>query len=406
MRGNFTAPIDAGVPGAADTYTGDFSAGDTWYVRVDGARADTGDFTLSVQGPWPSRPSGAASVATLYTNQNGDATLPAGQIAGPGQFDLYHVAFGSAGTATFHTTGSTDTLMAYYSSYGAPTLTDDDDGAGVNALVSTGVSAARDLELLVGGYGASTGAYGLSVDGPSPSVSAVSIAPGYNTGSANGSIGSSAEADFYTFAAPEAGSWTVTVTPASGFHPTMSVYDAAGAPIGGSFTDPLDAGLAGATVVWTGELAEGDAVYVRVDGLGSATGSYGLAVEGPANNVPVSHDDHPLRRRRRGQRLHRHLRRPPRRLGPLRRRHRPDAQLPRGRPHQRHAHQGRRRGRARQHAARPGREPGLAPGRERERDAERLHRHRLGRAVRLGPPVQVRVEWPPSTTARRPPRRA
>ncbi len=287
VRGNFTAPIDAGVPGAADTYEGDFSVGETWYVRVDGAGADTGDFTLSVQGPWPSRPSNAATVATLYTNQNGDATVPSAQIAGPGQFGLYHVAFGSAGAATFQTTGSTDTLLAYYDGYGSPTLTDDDGGAGANALVSTDVSAARDLELLVGGYGASTGAYGLSVNGPSPSVSSVSIAPGYNSGSASGSIGSSTDSDFYTFTAPESGSWSVTVTPAAGFHPTMSVYDAAGDPIGGTFTDPLDAGLAGAAVVWTGDVEEGDAVYVRVDGLGSATGTYGLAVEGPANNVPT-----------------------------------------------------------------------------------------------------------------------
>ncbi len=294
VRGNFTAPIDAGVAGAADTYSGDLSAGETYYVRVDGYGAETGDFALSVHGPWPDRPAGAASSTTVYTNQDGDATVPGNAIAAAGQFDVFHVAFGGAGAATFQTTGSTDTLMAYYRYTGAPSLTDDDSGPGANALVSASVPAGRDLELLVGGYGASTGGYGLSVDGPSAAVNTVSIAPGYNSGSAGGSIGSAAECDFYSFTAPEAGSWTVTVTPAGGFHLTMSVYDAAGQPIGGTFTDPIDAGLAGAEVAWTGDLDEGQAVYVRVDGLGPATGTYGVAVQGPANNVPTLTSISPL----------------------------------------------------------------------------------------------------------------
>ncbi len=162
---------------------------------------------------WPSAPYYAPPDRVLYTNQNGDLTIGGYSISWPGELDGFDLYFNTAGPVTIATTGSTGTAMGLYEGAGAPALTDEGGGAGVNASVSTTAAAGQDMGVLVRGYAdTETGSYGLTVNGPAPTVTPIAISSDTNSGGATGSVDGEFDYAFYSFTATEDGTWTSTST--------------------------------------------------------------------------------------------------------------------------------------------------------------------------------------------------
>ena len=236
---------------------------------------------LLLAATWPAAPFAVEEDLELYVNQNGDASVTGERIYPVGDQDAWSVFFDNSGEATFETTGSMDTEMAFYDGAGAPDLTDDDGGDNNNAKIPTTVLPWTQYLLRVAGYNDTRkGSYGMEVDGPAASAVAVTILPGTQSGSTTGNIGDTYDYDFCSFVPTVSGYWQVTVAPTgTSWDPTFNMYDSAGNPVAGDFTSPVDHWGDGSTERWTGMLSAGCEYFVRVDGFGGSTGNFMLSAE-------------------------------------------------------------------------------------------------------------------------------
>ena len=224
--------------------------------------------------PWPVAAAEPAATTEVYVNQFGRARLPL-QSLPAGAAHRYQLVFDDPGAARISTAGTLRTQLALYQGSGSPRRVSAGGAAG-GAIISTSVQSkeifsvavrARDSQL--------AGTYGLSVAGVEHAiVRNLVIRPKTGAGGFRTTISSPGDADFYEFTATRAGNWRVSIVPQRSLDATLNVFDAAGNPIGGTFTSAISAGGAGATETWTGKVAAGQQYFIRIDGQGGGMGYY------------------------------------------------------------------------------------------------------------------------------------
>ena len=224
-----------------------------------------------VQG-WPEAPfAGGFQRATVYANQLGDAIVT-GTIK-EGEFHGYEIYYDDPGQLKLDITGSVKTKLAFYGNYG-----------GLPTKESSGSFAvpvpADKRSLYIGVLGTSAGTYTLKLDGPLQFLNKTVLKN--NAGSNGSTISSSGDSDFFSFTTTTAGVWVVEAIPDKAVKPLdveMMLYDAAGKPIAGTFTKPINNGGRGFHERWKGKLKASSRYYLRVDGVGDwITEDYGFGV--------------------------------------------------------------------------------------------------------------------------------
>lgn len=237
----------------------------------------------SINTDWPASPFAAAlDRATIYVNQYGQATLPNQTLSSTAGYDVF---FDDGGPITLTTTGVTSTDVAYYEGTGGyPQFVNDTGGRRGTTAVAGTVSGNKDLDhIAVRPHAAgTTGAFTLHVDGVPEGVPyPLSMSSKSDAGSSGSDISGTYDYDIYKFKLPRNGNYLFQVDPNGKVLDTsMNVYDNAGNPIGGTFTQPINSAGPGQIDSWTGiGLQGGQTYWLRVDGVNDQAGGYGVSVQ-------------------------------------------------------------------------------------------------------------------------------
>lgn len=236
--------------------------------------------------PFPTYPFGGQP---LITNQFGDASY---NVTSPDGTDLFMVRLGDPGTrATFSTSGSANTTLAYYGDESCPNIVDYDSGSGNNASITTNTPDDTVFEAGVVGLAVLTQdstPYTVHVNADSPSSQALSISSTSRRGEETFEHSlNNGEAQWVRFTATHTGTWTVSARSDWG-DLALSLFNAAGSALHSSSTgDPhewIDNTYDGGTESHTLTLNASETVYLRIDPTG---GFYQLqnvhvAVQGPS----------------------------------------------------------------------------------------------------------------------------
>jgi hypothetical protein len=216
---------------------------------------------------WPAAPFAAQLRAGIYVNQWGVATVSSQSLI---PFSAYSVWFDDGGPITVSTTGRVTTDVSFYDETGYPILANTRGRSSRSTTVTTEVSPDKLLNYIgvrphVAG---ARGTFTLHVAGP----------PEGEWSDPGGSdISGTYDYDFYRYRLSHGGDWMVTVKPSSHLDVSINVYDAAGNPIGGTFTSAIDAAGPGRAETWTGVGLSKGTYYVRVDGTNNRRGTYGVS---------------------------------------------------------------------------------------------------------------------------------
>lgn len=152
-------------------------SGRRYYIVVDGYRASTGQYTLTLQAPVAPPPprddhanAGQFSYATripiLASSGNG---LGGGVIESYGDTDLFKITAAGSGTlwVRINPHAGLDAIARAYDSRGYLVTSADSGGSGRAEWLRLDVIRGETFFLLVDGYGSSTGGYDVEIDGPS-----------------------------------------------------------------------------------------------------------------------------------------------------------------------------------------------------------------------------------------------
>jgi hypothetical protein len=154
---------------------------------------------------------------------------------------------------------------------------------GATAVTGT-VSGNKDIDHIgVRPHAAgTTGTFTLHVNGVAEGVPyPLSMSSKSNAGSSGSDISGTYDYDFYKFKLPRNGNYLFQTDPNGKLlDVSMNIYDDAGNPIGGTFTQPINNAGPGGIESWTGVGLQGGHTYwMRVDGVNVQTGGYGVSVQ-------------------------------------------------------------------------------------------------------------------------------
>lgn len=234
--------------------------------------------TMSAATRWPAAPFSAKQLAgTIYTNQNGDATLKNLKLPARA-FKPLGIFWDDPGSLDAALTGTPNADLAFYARDGQPVQIARDGQLTAPVPNNKGMfylgvqSTTRSA----------TSTYGLQIDGPPVWLDNIVIDRKTWAGANGSDISDDGDSDVYAVKIPRTANWVFEAIPDKAKSPadvTFNVFDSKGRSIAGSFTKPIDAGGAGKTERWTGVgLRKGHTYYFRVDGKDHARGGYGVAV--------------------------------------------------------------------------------------------------------------------------------
>lgn len=175
--GFLLASRDSSGNGGAELIDLSVASGRRYYIVVDGYRATVGDYTLKLQSPTAPPPplddhadagqwSYATRIPILASSGNG---LGGGAIERTSDTDMFKITAAGSGTLwiRINPRGSLDSIARAYDSRGYLIDSADSGGSGTAEWLKLDVVAGESFYLVVDGYGSSTGAYDVEIDGPS-----------------------------------------------------------------------------------------------------------------------------------------------------------------------------------------------------------------------------------------------
>jgi len=222
-----TTEVDAGQ----NSVTASLTAGDFTYLEVSaGSPGDTFTYNLTISGCSCGSDPGNDTQATA-TDLNGHCGATHEGIDCAGDVDWFKFVSPGTSTVTFETTGSTDTYMELWDGSNNKLAEDDDGGTDHNAKISHALSAGATYFVKVRGYDASTtGDYALVVSGcecgtdPGDDDQAHATDLGSSCGDHDAKINCGSDVDWYTFSAPNDGTFTFATTGTGGHDTLLSLY--------------------------------------------------------------------------------------------------------------------------------------------------------------------------------------
>lgn len=217
---------------------------------------------------WPAAPFAQQLRAGIYVNQWGVATVSSQSLL---PFSAYSVWFDDGGPITIATSGRVATDVSFYDESGYPIIANTLGRSSRSTAIAADVSPDKLLNYIgVRPHTAGAkGAFTLHISGP----------PEGEWSDPGGSdISGTYDYDFYRYKLSHGGDWKVTVKPTSShLDVSINVYDAAGNPIGGTFTSAIDDAGPGQAETWTGIGLSKGTYYVRVDGTNNQRGTYSVS---------------------------------------------------------------------------------------------------------------------------------
>lgn len=175
--GQIGGTIDRYGSGRDETVILDATAGRTYRVVVTGRNGQTGGYTLTLVPPTAPPPRyddhanagyyyDATRIPILASSGNG---LGGGAIETYGDTDLFKFTAAGSGTVwiRINPRGSLDSIARAYDTRGFLITSADSGGSGAAEWLRLDVVRGETFYLLVDGYGSSTGAYDVEIDGPS-----------------------------------------------------------------------------------------------------------------------------------------------------------------------------------------------------------------------------------------------
>jgi hypothetical protein len=231
------------------------------------------------------------SVSGNTANSNPSTGIPASHCAGTsetGKDDWYTYTASTADTYTFSMcVGTTfDSALSLWTGCPDGTLTPvacSDDACGAQSRLTRAMAAGETLLVRVGGYNASSGAYGLVVNGtlPPPAndncAGATPVSLGANSGTnasatldGSASCGGTGPDVWYTFTAATAGDYQIDTCNTTGFDTVVSLYDACGGTQL-ACNDDSTCAASGLRSTVQKTFAAGETVTIRVAGFSEFT---------------------------------------------------------------------------------------------------------------------------------------
>ena len=285
-----------------------------YYIRVSGYGGTIGRFDISVADLITTAVAETDGTGTDLTHAT-DLTFVAnsasfqGNISSAGDQDFFSITASSSGVLSISlaagASSGLDTYLYLYNSDKVLILEDDDNGSGLNSLISINVLTGQTYYFQASGFGSSTGAYTISASisaaddhanqaGESATRMVVSNNAVSNTA---GTINPSTDNDVFLFKATADGSITINVTPTnnSALNSYLFVYDSTGNILldyndGNSSTDR--------TSITSMQVVRDEVYYFMVSGAEGTTGAYTISVTSVtdtvgntialATNLPVS----------------------------------------------------------------------------------------------------------------------
>jgi hypothetical protein len=231
----------------------------------------------------------------IFVNQFGSALLKHVPFNSQTPIGKYSFSMDDPGNVTFTADGTIPMDMAFYNATSQPTSVDA-RGLTSGLSVSGNVAPTKQTEYVViqPHTSGQTGLYNLHVNGVAvtvPGWDSFVISTKTNSGWGHTSISGGGDFDFWRFTAPVTGNYLIAVHPLSGLDSTMTVFNAKGTPVGGTFTQPIDNPGVGKIETFTEALSAGQQGIVRVDGAGPSTGWYIVSaklIAEPSVNVVAS----------------------------------------------------------------------------------------------------------------------
>lgn len=243
-------PACGGGDEGAISLTASLTAGQSYYIAVDGHRlgegAEQGAFELHVGGPANDAFADAATIsasATIVSATTAGADLESGEPANVSGSVWYRWTAPASGTTRLTTCGSAfDTKLAVYAGSGPgfgslalqSTVGDDDAGCGNGAAVSFTATAGTAYSIQVGGATGATGSFLLHVNTPanddfsSPTtlsgLSASALGTNVAAGREANELGTGDSSVWFSWTAPPGAGQTKLSLCSSGFDTDVSVY--------------------------------------------------------------------------------------------------------------------------------------------------------------------------------------
>lgn len=211
--------------------------------------------------PFPTYPFGGLQ---LLTNQFGDTSY---YVSNPDSTDLFKVRLGNPGTyATFSTSGSADTTLAYYGEQSCPDIVNYNSGSGNNASISTNTPDYSVFEAGVVGLAVLTEdstPYTVHVDSSSPSSSRLNVSSTSRFGEDQFSPPSGeGEALWVRFTTTHTGTWTVSAESEYDYDDmAVSLFDGSG----NALQTWVNEVGAGGTETLSASVAANSTLYLRID---------------------------------------------------------------------------------------------------------------------------------------------
>ncbi len=255
------------------------SAGSTYYIAIHAQRTQTGMYSVGLQfssGDSQGDPSAtipvSATTGTWLTADSSNQFTASGAIQTGIAMDLYAINPISTGSFTITTTGSLNSQLRIYDRLGNAITPVVDSG-------STGESTTLTLTggswyyIAVAGSGFALGSYSLTIAGPLPGPTSITVPAPHYDGVTSDSLAHGGDMDLFQVTAP-AGTDTLdlSVAPVAGLNTTFRVYNSAGALI--ATCDSGGTGVEDATSI---SASAGSTYFITVLGATrTSSGTYDL----------------------------------------------------------------------------------------------------------------------------------
>jgi hypothetical protein len=294
-------------------------AGKTYYIKATSAGASTGAYFLAISPAInqvgdqigdmfpvvdPRHPIQPVPVQEIPLSTAGTGTQP-GVIDMPGDLDAFQFTATVTGLMTVQQQAaagsSLDSQLFAFDQFRQPLANNNDYYGTFNSLVQFNVAAGQTYYIKAAAYGASVGAYVVTISTEPPST-----APGHSFATATnlavsstgptvhpGTIVAAGDADVYQFVAPASGLLTVTQQAPSGSPLDSYLYAFDGSQPINNF-DGLQSLLAsdddsGGTLdsLVQFDVTAGQLYYLRAAGFGTSIGAYTLTISYGAATPPI-----------------------------------------------------------------------------------------------------------------------